>query len=144
MTKPNKKSVGSSYSYVDFDVDNNEQKLMACVTSEKLFCTRDKIHTETNTIVSIESSPPPEGVYFLGCYTTTMLRDHFSCNKRAKGNTNNHQNINNLRNYLQPIKNWYMKITKSILGLMMPTKSKKITTSYTMSSQGCYKYFLCL
>ena len=72
MTKPNKKSVGSSYSYVHFDVDNNEQKLMACVTSEKLFCTRDKIHTETNTIVSIESSPPPEGVYFLDCYATTM------------------------------------------------------------------------
>ena len=73
---------------------------MACVTSEKLFCTRDKIHTKTNMVVSIESSPPPESVYFLGCYTTTMLRDHFSCNKRAKGNINK-QNSNNLRNYLQ-------------------------------------------
>ena len=41
MMKPNKKSMGSSYSYVDFDMDENEQKLMAFVTSGKLFCTRD-------------------------------------------------------------------------------------------------------
>ena len=100
MMKPNKKSMGSSYSYVDFDMDENEQKLMAFVTSGKLFCTCDKKHTETNAIVSIESSPPLEGVYFLDCYATTTLQDHFSRNKRAKGNINR-QNSNDLRNYLQ-------------------------------------------
>jgi hypothetical protein len=94
------KNVGNREGYVPFDMDENEKKLMSFVTSKQLFCTRDKIHDKENLIVSIESSPAPDGVAFLDCYGTTTLFDHFSSKKRAKGNTN-HQNINNLRNYLQ-------------------------------------------
>ena len=91
------KNVGNQEGYVSFDMDDNEQKLMAFVTSKQLFCTRDKIHDKENLIISIESSPAPDGVAFLDCYATTTLHDYFSCKKRANGKKN-HQNINNLRN----------------------------------------------
>ena len=69
------KNVGNQEGYVPFDMDENEQKLMAFVTSKQLFCTRDKIHDKENLIVSIESSPAPDGVAFLDCYATTTLYD---------------------------------------------------------------------
>ena len=78
------KNVGNREGYVPFDMDENERKLMAFVTSKQLFCTRDKIHDKENRIVSIESSPAPDGVAFLDCYGTTTLFDHFSSKKRAK------------------------------------------------------------
>ena len=100
LMEPNMKTSGNPYSYVPFNMNDNEKQFMNYVHSGGLFCTRDKRHAGQSIITSIESSPPPTDFDFLPCYTTEYLQGLFSRNtKRVEGKTKA-KNINNLRIYL--------------------------------------------